>query len=88
MTEEEQLAGLCRRFGAQPPQDRLMARKLLERADQISQTREMDKLQALQYLLSLMNSGSDVDNVPNVAPTEGSPSSEASKKFCGNLENR
>lgn len=78
MTEEEQLAGLCRRLGAQPPQDRLMARKLLERAAQISRTREVDRLQALQYLLSLMNSGSGLDHGLNVAPQEGSPTSSDS----------
>ena len=88
MTEEEQLAILCRRFGAQPPQDRLMARKLLERADQISRTREMNKLQALQYLLSLMNSDSGADSSPDGAPTADSSTPENSRKSPDDLENR
>ncbi|MFO7725737.1 MAG: hypothetical protein R6V45_09335 [Oceanipulchritudo sp.] len=88
MTEEEQLARLCRNFGAAPPQDRLMARKLLERADQIARNRQMDKLQALQYLLSLMTRGPESGNVLNSAPQEGSPRPDDPGKFSGIRENR
>lgn len=65
MNEEEQLAALCRNWGAQPPQDRLMARKLLERAKQLSEERGMDRVAALRYLLELVRKGQQEGDGPD-----------------------
>lgn len=72
MTEEEQLAALCRRLGAAPGQDALMARKLLQRAEQMASERSMEKVQALRYLLELMTRGPDEDASAQPAPRKGS----------------
>lgn len=71
MTEEEQLAGLCRSWGAVPPQDRLMARKLLERAEQLSEERGMDRVVALRYLLELVTKARDDGVAPEDADIKG-----------------
>lgn len=85
--DTEQLAALCRRLGAAPPQDRLMARKLLERADQMARTHGMDKLQALQYLLSLMTKARGNDVMAHPAQQKGSERKDNSKKTPNGQEN-
>lgn len=68
MTEFENLVRLCRQLGAAPPQDRLMARKLLERAEQISVTRGINKLEALEYLLTLFSQAKEGGSTGDSAP--------------------
>ncbi len=72
MTEEDQLAILCRRMGAPPGQDRLMARKLRQRAEQMAAERSMEKVEALRYLLELISKGGKEDGDPRPAPREDS----------------
>lgn len=62
MSDELQLAAFCRNMGVQPPRDRLMARQLLKRADQIAAERGVEPLEALQELLSLLVSAKNGGN--------------------------
>jgi hypothetical protein len=86
--EVEALARLCRQFGATPPQDVLMARKLLERAGQIARTRDIDKLEALQYLLSLLKNAREGTHAGDSASPEGSERSIDPEKLNKRQENR
>lgn len=86
--EVEALSLLCRQYGAVPPQDVLMARKLLERAEQLALTRGTDKLEALQYLLSLMKKAREGDTAVGSAKTEGWERSPESEKLDDQKENR
>jgi hypothetical protein len=86
--EVESLARLCRQFGAVPPQDGLMARKLLERAGQLAMTRGTDKLEALQYLLALMKNAKEGTATGHSASTEGSQRSTYPENLDSRQENR
>lgn len=86
-SELERLTRLCRHFGARPPQDRLMARKLLDRSEQMARTRGIDKVAALQYLLSLMMKAREATAPPDAAPLKGSKSMCDSKKINTEREN-
>ena len=60
MNPEDELAGICRIFanhGADEKQARIMAKQLLKRAEQISDERGMDRVEALQSLLQAAISG-------------------------------
>lgn len=87
MPDPDKLEELCRRFGARPPQDRLMARKLVERAEQLSRKRDMEPLQALQYLLSLMVNAREQDATPDSAPQKGLPNMPGEKNIDPGEEN-
>ncbi len=57
-TEEvEKLASLCKNMGADSAQAYIMARQLSKRADQISDERNISRMDAMDYLLQLMISG-------------------------------
>lgn len=86
--EVETLARLCRQFGAAPPQDVLMARKLLERAEQLAETRGTDKLEALQYLLTLLKQAKEEGAVSDSASIEASSSTGDSENLPNRQENR
>ncbi|NBD38303.1 MAG: hypothetical protein GVY10_07035 [Verrucomicrobia bacterium] len=88
MTEEEQLTALCRRLGAAPGQDALMARKLLQRAEQMAAERSIEKVQALRYLLELMTTGRDEDESAQPAPRKGSGRAGDRKNKGNGEENR
>lgn len=57
MTEEEQLAQLCRQLGAGADQATTMARQLLKRADQLAAERGTAREAELRRLLELMTKG-------------------------------
>lgn len=57
MSELEQVTRLCRSMGADEAQAQRMAEQLLKRADQIAVDRGCDRVQAMQYLLSLTMKG-------------------------------
>jgi len=83
----DSLTRLCRHYGANPPQDSLMARKLLERAGQIARSRDIEELEALQHLLSLMKTAREGTVLPDTAPQKGFSKTGESKKIDGEREN-
>ena len=86
--EVDHLARLCRHFGAESPQDHLMARKLLERAEQLAPIRGTDKVEALQYLLALLKNARDGTSPGDSALQKGSGRMPSSRKFPDQQENR
>jgi hypothetical protein len=88
VNDEDQLTAFCSRLGAKPPQDRLMARKLLERAGQMARDRDMDELQALQHLLTLLVKAGGAGSVPDSAPQTGSGTMPEPENLPGARENR
>jgi hypothetical protein len=73
MTEREQLAQLCQRLGASPPQADAMAAQLLKRAEQIARERGTTREAALARLLELVTQGRS-----GIAPTEFPPTAPPS----------
>jgi hypothetical protein len=65
-----------------------MARKLLERAGQIALTRDIEKVEALQYLLSLMKNAREGTPAGHSASLEGSERSADPEKLENRQENR
>lgn len=68
MNPEDELSGVCRIFvklGANEKQAEIMAKQLLKRAEQISEERGMDRVEALQSLLQAAVSGRQ-----GIAPAE------------------
>ena len=57
MTELEQVTQLCVRLGASEPQASTMATQLLKRADQLSVERQIDRVAALNHLLTVLVNG-------------------------------
>lgn len=57
MTEEEQLVQLCERMGSPREQAEIMARQLMKRADQLSATRNITRVEAMSHLLQLLLKG-------------------------------
>ncbi len=64
MTETEQIAALCRQWGAAPEQAQTMARQLLKRAEQLAEQRGCSRVDALQYLLNLTLRGARGESPP------------------------
>lgn len=57
--EIDQVAAVFINLGATEAQARTMAAQVLKRADQLAQEREIDRLEALQYLLQVAIAGRD-----------------------------
>lgn len=68
MTEQEQLAGLCRRLGASPAQAGVMAAQLLKRADQLAAERNTARETELRRLLELLTKGHAGEVPANFVP--------------------
>jgi len=69
MDELAQLAGLCRRLGAETDeQATVMARQLLRRADQLATERGITREAALQHLLSMVVHGRQGEVPPGFNP--------------------
>ncbi|GAB5559179.1 MAG: hypothetical protein SynsKO_08260 [Synoicihabitans sp.] len=64
MSEIEQVARLCRSLGADETRAKVMAEQLIKRADQIAVERNCDRLQAMQYLISLTLQGAQGETPP------------------------
>jgi hypothetical protein len=65
-----------------------MARKLLERSEQLARTRGTDKLEALQYLLTLMKQAKEEDAGTDSASAKASERTGNSENFQNRRENR
>lgn len=70
MDELEQVKKLCRSMGATPSQAETMARQLIKRAEQIAQERNVDRVEAMRYLLDLTLRGARGEAPPGF---EGGP---------------
>ncbi len=57
MTEHEQLVRLCEKMGASRDQAETMARQLSKRADQLVETRELSRVDAMTHLLKVLIKG-------------------------------
>lgn len=88
MSLEADLAGVCRRLGAAPPQDRLMARKLLQRSRQLALERGVNEVEALRHLLNLLYSAQQAGAPPDSALSEGSDRTMPPDFFPDDQENR
>jgi len=72
--ENEQVAAVLQRCGAEPATARTMAAQLLKRAEQLAVERGIGRLDALQYLLQLAIQGAHGDAPPGFEG--GKPSQE------------
>ncbi|MBD5782066.1 hypothetical protein IEN85_21385 [Pelagicoccus sp. NFK12] len=59
MAEVEQVASILEQWGAEGSQAKVMAAQLLKRAEQISEQRGVEKVEALADLLKLVKAGRD-----------------------------
>ena len=57
MNEHEQLTQLCEKMGAPKEQAEIMARQLAKRADQLSATRGISRVEAMAQLLQVVVKG-------------------------------
>lgn len=68
---EESLTKLCMKLGSEEAQARTMARQLLKRAEQIARERGIKRVEAMEYLLTLLISGSQGVNPSDFPPAKG-----------------
>jgi hypothetical protein len=68
MTEQEQLAQLCRQLGATPAQAPIMAAQLLKRAEQLAAERGVTREIALKSLVDLVVHGRGGEVPKDFAP--------------------
>ncbi|WP_309026009.1 hypothetical protein [Pelagicoccus enzymogenes] len=59
MAEVDQVASILEQWGAEGSQAKVMAAQLLKRAEQISEQRGVEKVEALADLLKLVKAGRD-----------------------------
>jgi hypothetical protein len=71
MSEAEQLAALCERLGASPPQAATMAAQLLKRAGQLAGERGITHEAALAHLLEVVVKGRNGEVPADFSPPSG-----------------
>ena len=71
MSEEQQLAALCERLGASPPQAATMAAQLLKRAAQLAVERGLTREAALAHLLNVVVKGRNGEVPADFSPPPG-----------------
>lgn len=64
----QKITELCERLGAEKAQAETMARQLLKRAEQMAEERQIDRLEALDYLLRVTISGRQGVTYPHSPP--------------------
>ena len=57
MKNLDELTALCKKLGADPVQAETMARQLMKRSLQIAEKRNIDQIQAMDYLLKVIVHG-------------------------------
>lgn len=68
---EDTLTRLCMRLGSSEAQARTMARQLLKRSEQIARERGIERVEAMEHLLSLLISGSQGQTPPDFPSQKG-----------------
>ena len=67
-----EITEIVRRLGAPLGKEEIIARQVLKRAPQLARERQITEVEAVRYLLTLINSGAQGVVPPEMAPIEGS----------------
>ena len=71
-----QVTIICQKLGAPKEQASTMAKQLLKRAEQLSQSQAISEIEALDYLLRLVKSGREGTASPQAPSSKGSRRTE------------